>query len=116
MKVLAVDDSFSMLRTLQATLAHGGYEVVTASGGEEALKAFTDDLGLVITDIKMPGMDGITFIQELRKRNADVPIIALTTEFEDEMKNKGLNAGANGWIVKPFRPQQFLDVIQQLLE
>lgn len=116
--ILAVDDSETMLSMIKQTLEMGGYKVVLAKDGKEGLekyKAAKESIQLVITDINMPVMDGITLIKELRKVDGEIPIISLTTESEDGMKQKGYEAGANGWIVKPFRPAQFLDIIKQVM-
>ncbi|EPG65816.1 response regulator [Leptospira wolffii] len=116
-KVLAVDDSATMRSLVQQTLGMGGYDVILASDGKDGIEKFgTETVDLVITDINMPVMDGITFIRELRKRDQNIPILTLTTESEDGMKQKGAEAGANGWIIKPFRPAQFLDIIKQVLQ
>jgi len=114
--ILAVDDSKTMQDFVKQALELGGYQVVLAADGKEGLQRFQENkIDAVVTDINMPVMDGLTFIVELRKTNTDVPIVTLTTESEDAMKKKGADAGANGWIVKPFRPAQFLDIIKQLL-
>ncbi len=115
-KILAVDDSETMRGMVRQTLEIAGYEVDLANDGEEGVRTFSSKkYDLVISDINMPIMDGITMIREIRKLDEDVPILTLTTESEDEMKQKGKDAGANGWIVKPFRPAQFLDIIRQIL-
>ncbi len=117
LKILAVDDSATMRSLVQQTLGLGGYDVILAFDGKDGIEKFgSDSVDLVITDINMPVMDGITFIREVRKRNQEVPILTLTTESEDGMKQKGAEAGANGWIIKPFRPAQFLDIIKQVLQ
>lgn len=116
--IIAIDDSETMLSMIKQTLEMGGYSVILAKDGQEGLDKFKeskDQLQLVITDINMPIMDGITLIHEIRKIDQDIPILTLTTESEDQMKQKGYEAGANGWIVKPFRPAQFLDIIKQIL-
>lgn len=115
--VLAVDDSETMRQMVKMTLQAGNYQVVLAVDGEDGLKQFTSrtDIDLVITDINMPKMDGIGLIREIRARNKDVPILALTTESEDGMRKKGAEAGANGWLVKPFKPAQFIDVVRQII-
>ncbi len=114
--ILAVDDSVAMLKMVRQTLEFGGYRVVTAEDGVEALEALKGvEPELIVTDINMPVMDGITFIKTVRQTNPDVPILTLTTEFDEEMKNSGFEAGANGWIVKPFVPGQFLDIVRQVL-
>ncbi len=115
--VLAVDDSETMRQMVKMTLQAGNYQVVLAVDGEDGLKQFTSrtDIDLVITDINMLKMDGIGLIREIRARNKDVPILALTTESEDGMRKKGAEAGANGWLVKPFKPAQFIDVVRQII-
>ena len=117
LRILAVDDSATMRSLVQQTLGIGGYEVTLASDGKEGIDKFGDSsFDLVITDINMPVMDGLTFIRELRKRNTDIPILTLTTESEENIKQKGAEAGANGWIIKPYRPAQFLDIIKKVLQ
>lgn len=117
MKILAIDDSETMRGMVKQTLEMGGYEVELAVDGKDGIAKFqADTFDLIVTDINMPVMDGITFIVEVRKLDKDIPVLTLTTESEDNMKQKGSEAGANGWIVKPFRPAQFLDIIKQVLE
>ncbi|MBX7056928.1 MAG: response regulator [Leptospirales bacterium] len=116
-KVLAVDDSETMRMMVRQTLEYGGYQATVAPDGAQALQIFDqDNFDLVITDINMPGMDGLTLVRELRKRNQDVPILTLTTESEEALKRQGAEAGANGWIVKPLIPAQLLDLLGQILD
>ncbi len=115
--VLAIDDSKTILDMLEFTLGNAGYEVVRAMNGQEGLDALaTKHIDVVITDINMPVMDGITFIREARKDpgNKATPILVLTTEASDRVKSKGRAAGATGWIVKPFDPQKLLAVIRKI--
>ncbi len=117
-KILAVDDSVTMRKMVSVTLQRGGYEVVEAIDGVDALeKAKTAEVDLVLADINMPNMDGLTLIQELRKLQEYVlkPILVLTTESSDEMKAKGRAVGATGWIVKPFSPEKLLQVIERVI-
>ncbi len=115
--ILAVDDSQTMRDVVKETLESAGYQVTVAENGLDGLEKFKHgNFDLVIADINMPVMDGITMIKEIRKINTEVPIITLTTESEESKKQEGRNAGADGWIVKPFRPAQFLDIIKQILE
>lgn len=115
--ILAVDDSETMRQMVKMTLQAGNYQVVLASDGEEGLSKFLNStaVDLVITDINMPKLDGIGLIKEIRARNTSVPILALTTESEDTMRKKGAEAGANGWMVKPFKPAQFIDIVRQII-
>lgn len=115
--ILTVDDSEPMRKMLAIVLKAGGYEVSSAGDGAEGLQVFQKSpVDLIITDINMPVMDGIEFIRQIRLISPDVPIVALTTESEDAMRRRGHDAGANGWVVKPFKPQPLLDYIKQLLK
>ena len=117
-KILAVDDSASMRQMVSFTLKSAGHEVIEAADGMEALsKAQSGKVDLVLTDVNMPRMDGITLIQELRKlpNYRFVPILTLTTESGADKKMAGKQAGATGWIVKPFSPDQLLATINKVL-
>lgn len=116
--ILVVDDSASIREMVSFTLKSAGYEVVTASDGVEALEfAQGKAVKLVVTDINMPNMDGITLIKELRKLDTYqfVPILTLTTESGDDKKRQGKEAGATGWIVKPFDPDSLLKTIRKVM-
>ena len=116
--ILAVDDSASMRQMVSFTLKGAGYEVVEASDGKEALdKARGQQFDLVISDVNMPVMDGITLIKELRALTEYkfTPLLMLTTESGDDKKVQGKSAGATGWIVKPFNPDQLLATINKVL-
>ncbi len=117
-KILAVDDSVSMRQMVTFTLKSAGHEVVEAADGQEALdKARGGKVDLVVTDVNMPRMDGITLVKELRKLPdyRFTPILVLTTESAGDKKMAGKQAGATGWIVKPFSPEQFLNTINRVL-
>lgn len=117
-KILAVDDSASMRQMVAFTLQGAGYDVVEASDGVEALAAAEQSsFDLVLSDVNMPNMDGITLVKELRQRPAFkfVPILMLTTESGGDKKMEGKQAGATGWIVKPFNPEQLLKTIKKVL-
>ena len=116
--VLVVDDSPSMREMIQFTLRSAGYEVHCAGDGVEALEfAAENSVNLVVTDVNMPNMNGITLITELRKLEnyKFTPILTLTTEAGKELKQEGRDAGATGWIVKPFDPDNLLQVIRKVL-
>ena len=117
-KILAVDDSASMRQMVAFTLKGAGHDVVEAVDGVDALaKAKGQKFELVISDVNMPNMDGITLISELRKI-ADfkfIPMLMLTTESTGDKKQQGKAAGATGWIVKPFNPEQLLATIGKVL-
>lgn len=116
--ILAVDDSASMRQMVAFTLKGAGYEVVEACDGSEALNcAQQQTFDLVLSDVNMPVMDGIELVTELRKISdyKFTPVLMLTTESAGDMKMKGKQAGATGWIVKPFNPEQLLSTIKRVL-
>ena len=117
-KILAVDDSASMRQMVSFTLKGAGFDVTEASDGLEALnKAKANKFDLVISDVNMPNMDGLTLVGELRKLGdfKFIPILLLTTESSVEKKKEGKAAGATGWIVKPFNPDQLLKTVNKVL-
>lgn len=117
-KILAVDDSGSLRQMLAFSLKQGGYQVTDAVDGTDGLKkAQATKFDLVLTDQNMPNMDGLTLIKSLRALPdyRTVPILMLTTESSVEMKNKGREAGANGWLVKPFDPKRLLEVVAKVI-
>src|SRR6056297_2542250 len=117
-KIMTVDDFPSVRQMVSFTLQDAGYEVVEASDGQDALDKLQGQVDMIITDLNMPNMDGIELIKNVR-RNADykfIPIVMLTTESQDSKKKEGKEAGATGWIVKPFKPPQILGVVQKLLK
>ena len=116
--ILAVDDSTSMRQMVAFTLKGAGYQVVESVNGQEALnKAKAQKFGLVITDVNMPTMDGISLIKELRSlpEYKFTPLLLLTTESAGDKKQQGRSAGATGWIVKPFNPDQLLATVKKVL-
>jgi two-component system, chemotaxis family, chemotaxis protein CheY len=116
--VLTVDDSTSMRQMVKATLLSAGYDVVEAADGQEALDfARENPVDLVITDVNMPRMDGITLVSELRSLPSYrlTPLLLLTTESSMDKKMEGKKAGATGWIVKPFNPAQLLATLARVL-
>jgi two-component system chemotaxis response regulator CheY len=114
--VLTVDDSEPMRKMLAIVLKAGGYNVDSACHGAEGIEIFGQARhDLIITDINMPIMHGIEFIEQIRRIDSEVPILALTTESEDTMRRRGFAAGANGWVLKPFKPVQFMDVVRQIV-
>lgn len=116
--ILAVDDSASMRQMVTFTLRGAGYDVTEAKDGAEALNlAKGKQFNLVLTDVNMPNMDGITLTKELRAlpNYKFTPILTLTTESGADKKAAGKAAGATGWIVKPFNPDQLLATIKKVL-
>ncbi len=118
--ILTVDDSPSIRQMVAATLRFGGYTVVEAVDGVDALTRASqhEDVALVLTDQNMPNMDGLTLTRNLRSQSqyAQTPILMLTTESSAEMKAAGKAAGLTGWMVKPFDPKTLLSVIAKVLD
>lgn len=118
---LIVDDSTSMRKMVALTLNSAGFTVVEGSNGQEALDRLASLPGskvdIIITDLNMPVMDGLTFIKEVRTKPTAryTPILMLTTESQESRKLEGKAAGATGWIVKPFNPEQLIKVIEKVL-
>jgi two-component system chemotaxis response regulator CheY len=117
-RFLIVDDSASMRQLVSFTVMDAGYDVLVAENGADALaKLAGAPVDMVITDLNMPEMDGITFIRRLRgmAEYRFVPIVMLTTEAQEARKQEGRAAGASGWIVKPFLPEKLLDVVRKFV-
>ena len=119
-KILIVDDSNMLRDMLKHTLNGGGYSDITeAKDGEDGLKkANMKKFDLIITDINMPKINGLEFIKKLRLDNtySKIPILILTTERGDNIKQDAKNVGATGWIDKPFLPDQLLEAVRLVLE
>ena len=116
---MTVDDSSTFRKVIGHSLSGAGHEVIEAADGEEALRILDDSrVDMVITDITMPGMSGIELIREIRSRSQyqSLPLVVLSTVDEEESLREGRQAGATGWVVKPFQPEQLLSVIDRLLQ
>lgn len=116
--ILTVDDSASVRQMVTFTLKGAGYNVLEAVDGEDGLtKMNSAEVNMVITDLNMPKLDGLGFIKKIRAnpKSKFIPVIMLTTESQAEKKQAGKAAGATGWIVKPFKPEQLLDVVKKVL-
>lgn len=116
--ILTVDDSSTMRQMITFTLKGANFDVIEAGDGVEALEvAPGKKLALIITDVNMPRMDGLTLVGRLRAMPEFkfTPILVLTTESDASMKQKGKDAGATGWIVKPFSPEKLLDVVNKVI-
>ena len=117
-KILFVDDSASMRQILKMSISGAGYEVDTADDGKQGLaKSETERYNLIISDVNMPNMNGIDMLKGIKagRTNKFTPVVMLTTEAGDEMKQQGKSAGAKVWVVKPFKPEQLLMVIKKLI-
>ena len=115
--IMTVDDSASVRQMVAFTLRNAGYEVIEACDGADALTKLKGNVHMIVTDLNMPKMDGIELIRNVRKQAAYkfIPIVMLTTESQASKKQEGKSAGATGWIVKPFKPEQLLGVVKKVL-
>jgi two-component system chemotaxis response regulator CheY len=115
--IMAVDDSSTVRQMVGFTLRGTGYEVIEATDGRDALAKLRGPVHMVITDLNMPNLDGIGLIRAIRAtpEYRAIPIVMLTTESQESKKLEGKAAGATGWIVKPFRPEQLIGVIKRVL-
>ena len=116
--IMVVDDSASLRQVVGIALKGAGYDVIEACDGKDALgKLNGQKVHLIVSDVNMPNMDGITMVREIKKlpRYRFTPIMMLTTESEQEKKMQGKAAGAKAWLVKPFRPPTLLDAVSKLV-
>jgi len=116
--ILMVDDSASLRQVVSIALKGAGYDVIEACDGKDALtKLDGRKVHLIISDVNMPNMDGISLVQEVKKLPSYkfTPIIMLTTETEEAKKEAGRAAGAKAWVTKPFKPEQMLDAVSKLI-
>ena len=116
--IMTVDDSASIRQMVTFTLKNAGYNVIEAKDGKEAItKAEMHKIDMLFVDLNMPIMDGISLIKALRNKNEYkfTPIVMLTTESQEHRKLEGKEAGATGWIIKPFKPDQLIAVIKKVL-
>jgi two-component system chemotaxis response regulator CheY len=115
--IMIVDDSASIRIVVGIALRGAGYTVIEAINGQDAINKLTGQkLNLIISDVNMPIMDGITFVKHVKQMATYkfTPIIMLTTESDESKKLEGRAAGARAWVVKPFKPEQLLDAVQRL--
>lgn len=116
--VMIVDDSESLREVTNIALSSAGYEVLEACDGKDALKKLDGKkINLIISDVNMPNMDGITLVKEIKKISAYkfTPIIMMTTVTDGEVKESGRQAGVKAWIVKPFQPTKMLQAVEKLI-
>jgi two-component system chemotaxis response regulator CheY len=116
--IMTVDDSASVRQMVSFTLTGAGYDVIEAGDGRQAAANLNGTpIHMVITDLNMPNMDGIGLIRAIRGNPSYkfIPVIMLTTESQTSTKEEGKAAGATGWIVKPFKPEQLLAVVKKVL-
>ena len=116
--IMIVDDSASLRQVVSIALKGAGYDVIEACDGKDALsKLDGKKIHLIISDVNMPNMDGISFVKEAKKLASYkfTPVIMLTTESQDSKKQEGQAAGAKAWVVKPFQPDQMLAAVAKLI-
>ncbi len=120
-QILIVDDSSTLRASVEFTLTDNGHEVLQAEDGQKGLEVLKtckeDDISMIITDINMPNMDGITMIKEIKKTPFKyTPILVMTTEAEESKKTEGKEVGASGWLIKPFKPDQLIGVVSRFVK
>jgi len=116
--ILIVDDSTSLRQVISIALKGAGYVVIEGSDGQDGLSKLSGQkINLIISDVNMPNMDGLTMVTKIKEKPEYkfTPIIMLTTESSNEMKSRGKAAGVKAWMVKPFKPDQMLDAVSKLI-
>jgi two-component system chemotaxis response regulator CheY len=116
--VMVIDDSATLRMVVSDTLKNSGYETIEANDGREALQKLTGQrVHLIVCDVHMPNMDGITFVKELKEmpRYKFTPVLMLTTESQERKKQEGKDVGVKAWIIKPFKPEQILSAVEKLI-
>lgn len=119
--IVIIDDSPTIRTSVEFAIRDLGHQIQQAENGSDALnkildikKKGDDEIVLCIVDINMPVMDGVTFIKEFRKIDKFTPLLVLTTESEDTKIQEGKDAGASGWLVKPFKPEKLVEIVSKL--
>lgn len=115
-KILIVDDSKTIRQQVSFTLSKGGYEVIEAEDGIDGISKLeaNQDIAMVISDVNMPNMDGLEMLETLKAKGSAVPIVMLTTEGAAELIQRAKQAGAKGWLVKPFQPEQLVAAVAKI--
>lgn len=120
-KIMIVDDASSIRQSLSYVLQQAGYEVIEAVDGADALKKIAGEkVSLIVSDVNMPNMDGLTFVKTLKSDpqyadNKFTPVVMLTTEAGEDKKNEGKEAGVKAWMTKPFPPDKLLEAVSKLV-
>ncbi len=118
-KILTVDDSNTVRKLIKFALNSGGIQTIEAENGLEALEVLKNEtVDAIVLDINMPRMNGLEFLQKIKseKTHAQIPVVMLTTEGQDEDKERAFALGAAKYVIKPFKPAQFLAVVEQVLQ
>lgn len=116
--IMVIDDSASIRQVVKFTLSTAGYNIIEACDGKDALnKLIGQRINLIVCDVNMPNMDGITFLKNLKSLPSHkfTPVIMLTTESQESKKQEGKLAGARAWVVKPFKPEQMIEAVSKLI-
>ena len=116
--IMVVDDSASLRQVVSIALKGAGYDIIEASDGKDGLSKLTGQkVHLIVSDVNMPNMDGITMVKEIKQNPAYkfTPVIMLTTESQESKKTEGKAAGVKAWMVKPFKPDQMLAAVSKLV-
>ncbi len=119
--LITIDDSITIRKSVEFALKDFGFDIMQAENGSDALEKIDglkkegNDVALCIVDVNMPVMDGITFVKEFRKTDKFTPILMLTTEADESKIMSGKEAGASGWLVKPFQSDQLVNVVEKLV-
>ncbi|RYZ92878.1 MAG: response regulator [Proteobacteria bacterium] len=115
-KILIVDDSKTIRQQLTFTLAKSGYTVIEAEDGQDGLKKYDEntDVSMIISDVNMPNMNGLEMVEALKVKGVTAPIVMLTTEGASDLITRAKAAGAKGWLVKPFQPEQLIAAVSKL--
>lgn len=115
-KIMIVDDSRTIRQQVSFTLTKGGYEVVEAEDGVDGIEKLSanGDVAMIISDVNMPNMDGIAMVEKMHADGVSIPIIMLTTEGAADLIERAKAAGAKGWLVKPFKPEQLVAAVNKL--
>ncbi len=120
--IMVIDDSPTIRTSVEYAIKDLGHNIKQAENGADALNKVKglmdngDDVAMCVVDINMPEMDGITFIKEFRKIDKFTPLLVLTTESEDGKIAEGKKAGASGWVVKPFQPEDLVSAVTSLIK
>lgn len=115
--ILIVDDSAAQRKVVRLALESKGYQIIEATDGQDALSKLNSDLHLIVCDVNMPVMDGLEFVRQMKlnEQHKFLPIIMLTTESQEAMREKGMELGARAWLNKPFSMEQLLDAVARLM-
>ncbi|RYZ57128.1 MAG: response regulator [Proteobacteria bacterium] len=115
-KIMIVDDSKTIRQQVRFTLTKGGYDVVEAEDGADGIVKLSEnsDIAMIISDVNMPNMNGLEMVEKMKASGSTVPVIMLTTEGAADLIQRAKAAGAKGWLVKPFQPEQLVAAVTKI--